>query len=75
MARIKGAMATRKRRKKVLKAAKGYYGGVVSAPVFRNVIEGALRLDDVPPDDLQSWLAANSKAKTPAVQPVRSVTP
>ena len=26
MARIKGAMATRKRRKKVLKAAKGYYG-------------------------------------------------
>lgn len=27
MARIKGAIATRKRRKKVLKAAKGYYGG------------------------------------------------
>ena len=27
MARIKGAMATRKRRKKVLKAAKGYFGG------------------------------------------------
>ena len=27
MAKIKGAMATRKRRKKVLKAAKGYYGG------------------------------------------------
>lgn len=27
MARIKGAMATRKRRKKALKAAKGYYGG------------------------------------------------
>ena len=26
MARIKGAMATRQRRKKVLKAAKGYYG-------------------------------------------------
>ena len=26
MARIKGAVATRKRRKKVLKAAKGYYG-------------------------------------------------
>ena len=26
MSRIKGAMATRKRRKKVLKAAKGYYG-------------------------------------------------
>lgn len=27
MARIKGAMTTRRRRKKVLKAAKGYYGG------------------------------------------------
>ncbi|MCD7723660.1 MAG: 50S ribosomal protein L20 [Clostridiales bacterium] len=26
MARIKGAMATRKRRKKILKSAKGYYG-------------------------------------------------
>ena len=26
MARVKGALATRKRRKKVLKAAKGYYG-------------------------------------------------
>jgi len=26
MARIKGAMATRKRRNKILKAAKGYYG-------------------------------------------------
>ena len=26
MARIKGAMMTRKRRKKVLKLAKGYYG-------------------------------------------------
>ncbi len=27
MARIKGALATRKRRKKVLKLAKGYFGG------------------------------------------------
>lgn len=27
MARVKGAMATRKRRKKVLKLAKGYFGG------------------------------------------------
>ena len=26
MARVKGAVATRKRRKRVLKAAKGYYG-------------------------------------------------
>ena len=27
MARVKGAMMTRKRRKKVLKLAKGYFGG------------------------------------------------
>ena len=35
-----------------------YYGGLVSAPVFRNVMEGVLRLQDVPPDDIQSWIAA-----------------
>ena len=55
----------------------GYYGGVVSAPVFRNVMEGALRLADVPPDDLGTWLAAEeknraSRAKGP-VQPKASV--
>ena len=30
----------------------GYYGGVVAAPVFREVIGNALRILDVPPDDL-----------------------
>jgi cell division protein FtsI (penicillin-binding protein 3) len=30
----------------------GYYGGVVAAPVFREVITNALRILDVPPDDL-----------------------
>lgn len=30
---------------------KGYYGGVVAAPVFQRVMEGALRLFNVPPDD------------------------
>ena len=29
MARVKGAMMTRKRRKKVLKLAKGYWGGKI----------------------------------------------
>jgi len=29
-----------------------YYGGAVAAPVFSNVMTGALRLLDVPPDDL-----------------------
>ncbi len=30
----------------------GYYGGVVAAPVFQEVITNALRILDVPPDDL-----------------------
>ncbi|AXI84507.1 penicillin-binding protein 2 [Xylella taiwanensis] len=43
---------------------KVYYGGLVSAPVFRRVMEGALRLMDVSPDDIQSWLAAQVAGKT-----------
>jgi cell division protein FtsI (penicillin-binding protein 3) len=31
-----------------------YYGGLVAAPVFSSVMSGALRLMDVPPDDLQN---------------------
>ncbi len=31
-----------------------YHGGDVAAPVFSNVMTGALRLMDVPPDDLQN---------------------
>lgn len=30
---------------------KSYYGGIVAAPVFAKVMEGALRLFNVPPDD------------------------
>jgi cell division protein FtsI (penicillin-binding protein 3) len=33
-------------------------GGTVAAPVFSNVMSGALRLTDVPPDDLQNVPAA-----------------
>ncbi|MCO6441454.1 MAG: penicillin-binding protein 2 [Nitrococcus mobilis] len=29
---------------------KSYYGGLVAAPIFRHVVEGALRLRNVPPD-------------------------
>ena len=43
--------------------AKGYVGGTVSAPVFRNVMEGALRLMDVSPDNLDTWLAAQAEAE------------
>jgi cell division protein FtsI (penicillin-binding protein 3) len=34
-----------------------YYGGLVSAPVFHNVMDGALRLMDVPPDRVEQMLA------------------
>ena len=40
-----------------------YYGGLVSAPVFHNVMDGALRLMDVPPDDIGTWIAAQEKAQ------------
>ncbi|PBS11742.1 cell division protein [Lysobacteraceae bacterium NML93-0792] len=37
-----------------------YGGGYVSAPVFQRVMDGALRLMDVPPDDIDTWLAAQA---------------
>ncbi|GAA4853573.1 penicillin-binding protein 2 [Luteimonas vadosa] len=43
--------------------AQGYYGGLVSAPVFQRVMDGALRLMDVPPDDIETWLAAQAEAE------------
>ncbi|HEY4555702.1 MAG TPA: penicillin-binding protein 2, partial [Lysobacter sp.] len=43
--------------------AKGYYGGLVSAPVFKTVMDGALRLMDVAPDDIETWLAAQAEAE------------
>lgn len=44
-------------------SAGSYYGGLVAAPVFHNVMEGALRLMDVPPDDIDTWLAAQATAQ------------
>jgi cell division protein FtsI (penicillin-binding protein 3) len=40
-----------------------YGGGYVAAPVFQRVMDGALRLMDVPPDDIETWLAAQEKQK------------
>src|SRR3546814_6320647 len=40
---------------------RGYYGGRIAGPVFHNVMEGSLRLMDVPPDDIETWLAAQAK--------------
>ncbi|MGD8938205.1 MAG: penicillin-binding transpeptidase domain-containing protein [Gammaproteobacteria bacterium] len=34
---------------------KAYYGGLVAAPVFSKVMAGALRILDVPPDDLPTF--------------------
>lgn len=44
-----------------------YFGGLVSAPVFRDVMTGALRLLDIPPDNVKQWYAGG--AVTPAVAP------
>ena len=33
-------------------SAGAYYGGAVAAPVFARVMAGALRLMEIPPDDL-----------------------
>jgi cell division protein FtsI (penicillin-binding protein 3) len=43
-----------------------YYGGLVSAPVFHNVMDGALRLMDVPPDHIEQWYAATPGANSAA---------
>lgn len=34
---------------------KGYFGGDVSAPVFQRVMDGAVRLLDIPPDNIGRW--------------------
>jgi len=58
-------------------AGHDYYGGLVSAPVFHNVMEGALRLMDVPPDNVAAWYA-NKKPAQPiaaSIAPAALVTP
>lgn len=58
-----------------------YGGGYISAPVFKATMEGTLRLMDVPPDDIDTWLAAQADAErkrraTAARQaPARPVAP
>lgn len=43
-----------------------YYGGLVAAPLFSTVMEGALRLLNVPPDDYQTQLV---QADTDTAEP------
>ena len=38
-----------------------YYGGRVAAPVFSRVMSGALRLLDIPPDDIHNLVDADAK--------------
>ena len=58
-------------------AGRDYYGGLVSAPVFHNVMEGALRLMDVPPDNVAAWYKAKKPAQltTGVTGPVAALTP
>ncbi|MGH8165121.1 MAG: peptidoglycan D,D-transpeptidase FtsI family protein, partial [Rhodanobacteraceae bacterium] len=56
------------------KGGSPYYGGLVSAPVFAQVMTGAMRLLDVPPDNVQRWYAGGSDvgavaASKPAAKP------
>lgn len=39
----------------------GYYGGVVAAPVFRDVIANALRILDIAPDDLPTLVRSREQ--------------
>jgi cell division protein FtsI (penicillin-binding protein 3) len=50
-----------------------YYGGLVAAPVFGKVMDGALRLMDVPPDNVQQWYVTQPAVATP--QPVEADLP
>jgi cell division protein FtsI (penicillin-binding protein 3) len=50
-------------------SGRDYYGGLVSAPVFHNVMDGALRLMDVPPDRIEQWYA-NDAATASRHEPV-----
>ncbi|HEX7370446.1 MAG TPA: penicillin-binding protein 2 [Rhodanobacteraceae bacterium] len=46
-----------------------YFGGEVSAPVFREVMSGALRLLDIPPDNVQQWYAGGPVVPAPVPAP------
>ncbi|MEO8742322.1 MAG: penicillin-binding transpeptidase domain-containing protein [Lysobacteraceae bacterium] len=54
---------------------KVYYGGLVSAPVFSKVMDGALRLMDVPPDNVQQWYVNQPATKAPPQPPEADLPP
>jgi cell division protein FtsI (penicillin-binding protein 3) len=52
-----------------------YYGGLVAAPVFGKVMDGALRLMDVPPDNVQQWYVAQQKPTATPAAPEAELPP
>lgn len=46
-----------------------YYGGLVSAPVFGKVMTEALRLLDVPPDNVQNWYTGSPEGRPNLIPP------
>ncbi len=50
-------------------SGKDYYGGLVAAPVFGRMMEGALRVMNVPPDDVPGLLAAVPARTTTTLAP------
>jgi len=58
-----------------------YGGGAVAAPIFHHVMDGALRLMDVQPDNIEQWFAAQAKknaaalAAAPPAAPVAPLAP
>jgi len=42
-----------------------YYGALVAGPVFAKVMDGALRLLDVSPDNVQHWFAGGAPIQAP----------
>ena len=48
----------------------GYFGGLVSAPVFSKVMAGALRLMNVPPDNLPTATEQQQVNAAPAKEGV-----
>ena len=56
-------------------SGRDYYGGLVSAPVFHNVMDGALRLMDVPPDHVEQWYAGDAEGAQPSAAAAQAEVP
>jgi len=52
-----------------------YAGGFVSGPVFAKVMDGALRLLDVPPDNVKNWYVGGPTPPPSAPAPAPKVEP